>query len=711
MQDLTPTQGKPKLPDMRLKRNTDLLQRVRDRFEAMSKSDQENRDQAMEDLKFTNVPGYQWDSNMKQERGSRPCYEYNKLRVSCKRVINQMRGSRPQGKFRAVENGDKPTADILEGLGRNIWTVSDADTVIDQAAEFQVPAGIGAWRVVTKYANDDSFDQDIYVEGIPNPFTLYWDENSRDPMHRDARDWALTGKVSHDVFKNRYGDKMLQSFSSGNHSYDNETWYDDDSVRIVEYWYYKPEEVTFLLLRLENGATATVRSDQPDFEDVMQSGAVVERERTLKVNKIYMVKASGVGLLTEPELFPGPHFPFIVVHGEWQMIDGRPYWWGMTRFARDAQQSYNVSRTAIAETIAQAPKSFIFATADQAAGNEKRWVEAHKKNLPFMLYTPDPMAPGPPQRIGGADVPVALMQQASMDSEDLKAVTGIFDPSLGMRSNETSGRAIFARQQQGEIATFNFQDNQAKGVQRTYEVILGMIPYVYDTERELRILGADGMETYERINQVVQLDDGSVERVNDITTGKYDVTVDVQPNFQTLRQEAAELYTGLLSQFPDLMGVAGDLIMKSLDLPYAEDIAERMRFLLPPQIQQTLMEGMEDIPPEVQQMMQMLEQQAQALQEQEQALAQAAQEVEEQKRQATEESSRANVDKKDVEIRIERLRRETAEARLRLAEAAQSTLQGDDSTAEIEDLKAAVQSLDMVIATVLRDAGSSQPTQ
>jgi len=205
------------------------------------------------------------------------------------------------------------------------------------------------------------------------------------------------------------------------------------------------------------------------------------------------------------------------------------------------------------------------------------------------------------------------------------------DAQMGREGDEKSGRAIYARQQQGQMATFNFPDNMAKGVRRTYEIILGLIPEVYDTERELRILGTDGAEDYVKVNQVVfDPQEGRSVRVNDMVAGKYDVAITVGPSFSTLRQESAEVYMQLTQGFPQIMGVAGDLIFKSMDLPYADDIAERLKVMLPPQIQQTFDQD-KDVPPEVKQMMQQASQAMAQVQEYGQLVQAAAAELEEEK--------------------------------------------------------------------------------
>jgi len=573
----------------------DLVNLVRRRYTFMVDADDENREDAMDDLKFVHEPGYQWEHSMKQERGLRPCYEFNTLRTTIKRIINDIRAQRPAGKVRAVENGDKAAADLREGLIRNIWNISDGDSVVDYAAEYQVAAGYGAWRVITEYVDDSAFEQDLKVEMITNPFTLWCDPSAKDPQKRDAEDWLYTEKIPYKTYEKRFPNEDKVDFDNLEEFDENHDWQDEESIRIAEYWYKEPHEKELWLL--QTGEVVDSESDEangiaPDL---------IKDTRKVKTNKIMWVVCNGQKILDGPNEWAGSMFPFVVVYGEYVIVDGTPKWCGLTRYAKDAQRSYNVSRTAIIETLAQAPKTQWWATAKQAEGLTAQWAEAHKKNFPFMLYNSDPAAPGTPQRMGGADVPVALVQETMLAREDLKAVTGIFDPSLGAQSNETSGRAIYARQQQGEIATFNFRDNMAKGVKLTYEILMDLIPHIYDTEREMRVLGTDGAEDYVKLNQVVyDKTSGRMVRVNDMAAGKYDVTVTVGPNFATQRQEAAETYGMIAQQFPGLVEVAGDLMFKSMDLPYAEEIAERLQTLLPEPIQKQLAEGNAQLDPAVQ---------------------------------------------------------------------------------------------------------------
>lgn len=634
-----------------------LLETARERFKRCVEADQENRRKAVDDLKFLHVPGEQWDQALKSERGNRPNYEFNKLRVTIKRIVNDIRANRPQAKVRAVEDGDKDTAATLEGLCRNIWSVSDGDSAVDTAAEYSVGAGMGAWRVTTKYSTDDAWDQDIVIESIRNPLSLWCDPSARDNMKRDAEFWFLESKMTKDAYKSKYGDKPAIEWEASEFD-DDEEWgtEDSDAVRICEYWYRKP--VTKTLALLSDGQTV-------DAEETPASALgdrQVTRTRQVQTHQICMAIIAGDKVLEGPTEWAGSKFPFVQIYGEHLFIDGKTHWFGLTRFAKDAQRSYNYSRTLAVEAVALAPQAKYWATPTQAQGHTEMWARAHKENLPFQLFNADPQQPGAPQRMGGADIPAALINEMQIASEDIKAVTGIFDNSLGQKANEASGVAIRARQAQGEIATFNFSDNVARGVRYTHEILVDLIPKIYDSERSIRILGADGAEQYAKVNAINPI---TGEVTNDLSRGKFDVAVTVGPNMGTQRQEAAEVYMGLMQGNPGLFPVVGDLVVKTFDYPYSDEMAERLRLMAPPQIQQMLAQkeqnGGKALDPQAQAAMAQAEQMMQQVQQMSQLVQQAEQELMQMKSDVEGEKAAAEKAKADVQIAIANLKVQEAE--------------------------------------------------
>jgi hypothetical protein len=601
------------------KADKDLLARVRRRAKIMMDADRENRQLAIEDMKFLRVPGYQWDDITKTERGEdRPMYEFNKLNVSVKSVINQMRENRPMGKVRAAEDGDIKTAEILEGGIRNVVANADFDTVTDYAAEYQVGAGMGAWRVTLEYA-EDSFGQVIDIDPLLNPFCLYCDPAAKDLLKRDAEDWWYTDKISKSSFEQRWPKAEVVDLDDVEFDDDGD-WETEDQVRIGEYWYKEPYDKTLLLLSDGSVIDALGKDGQPVTPP---EGVTVVKSRTQRCHKIMMCIASGMAILEGPVEWAGSQHPWVMVYGEYVVIDGKVYWNGITRTGKDAQRAYNYSRTSAIETVALAPQDKPWVTAKQIAGLESKYAEAHKKNYPFYVYNVDPAAPGPPVRQGGPNIPAALVQEMQIASDDIKAVTGIYDASLGAQGNETSGRAINARKAQGEIANFNYQDNMGKGVKRTWEILVDLFPKVFDTEATIRILGADGKESYETVNK---RDPNTGEVINDLSRGRFDTAITVGPSYATRRMEAAEAYTQMAGMDEGLMLSAGDLVYKAMDMPYAQEIAERRQLLLPPPIQQKLTEGKE-LPPEVSAAMAQVQQAQKQVQEHGQLVQAAQQEL------------------------------------------------------------------------------------
>jgi hypothetical protein len=598
-----------------------LLMRVRERSKIMMDADKTNRQLAIEDMRFLRVPGAQWDEITKKERGAdRPMYEFNKLNITAKRVINEMRANRPMGKVRAAEDGDVPTADIMEGITRNIVANADFDTVTDYAAEYQVGAGMGAWRVTLDYV-PGTFEQVIDIDPLINPFCLYADPGCKDLLKRDAEDWWYTDKISKASFKKRWPKAEPVNLDEGSFDDDGD-WEDEDSVRIGEYWYKEPYEAAIQLL---SDGSVIDKFDEDENPITPPEGVSVVKERLEKRNKIMMCIVSGNAILEGPKEWAGDEHPWVMVYGEYIVIEGKVYWNGITRSGKDAQRAYNYSRTTAIETVALAPQDKPWLTPEQISGLEDHYAEAHKKNYPFYLYRTDPKAPGPPVRLGGATVPAALVQEVQIASEDIKAVTGIYDASLGAQSNETSGRAINARQRQGEIATFNYQDNMGKGVKRTWEILVNLIPKVIDTEQVVRILGVDGKEKYETVNK---RDPMTGKIINDLSKGRFDTVITVGPSYATRRMEAAEVYAQMATGDQGLMLSAGDLVYKALDLPYSQEIAERRALLLPPPVQQALTQG-KALPPEVQAALAQVQQAQQEVQQHGQLVQAAEQELKE----------------------------------------------------------------------------------
>jgi Phage P22-like portal protein len=585
-----------------------LLQHARERFKVASEAEESIRRESLEDLRFR--AGEQWPENIKIERqnSGRPCLTINRIPQFLRQVTNEIRQNRPSIQVNPVDDmADPETAEILQGIMRHIEVTSDADVAYDTAAEHAATFGFGYIRVITDYVDERSFDQEIKIERIRNPFSIYFDPECQKTDYSDARYAFVVQDIERDEFKKLYPESELSGMPDL-HSVGDQApgWITGKSVRIAEYWHidYAEQE----LAMLEDGSVMPA--------DQVPEGMQVLRTRTVQVPTVYWCKINGLEVLEKRE-WPGKWIPIIPVLGDEVIVNGDRQLFGVVRFARDPQRMYNYWATAETEMIALAPKAPFIGAAGQFEGFERQWQSANTRNFPYLEYKPIShagVAIGAPQR-QVYEPPIQAISHARMQAnDDLKATTGIYDASLGARSNEQSGRAILARQREGDVANFHYADNLARSIKHLGRIVLDLIPQIYDAPRVMRIIGTEDQERVVQINTPT-LDKG-VERIYDLSVGQYDVTVSVGPSFSTKRQEAVDSMMQLSQAYPPLMQVAGDLLVKNMDWPGAAEIAERLKKLLPPNLQEGE-ENEQQVPPEVQaqmaQMAQQNEQLSQAL--------------------------------------------------------------------------------------------------
>lgn len=593
---------------------------VRKDYDLCTEAEQDIREEAVEDIRFVNVPGAQWEEAQKKKRGKRPCYEFNLLRQHCRQVTGDQRQARPGIKVRAVEDDDADGAELRQGLIRNIEAQSNAERAYDTAFQFAAEGGFGAWRIVTEYSADDAWEQDIRIKEVRDPFAVWFDPNAVEYDRRDARFAFFEQRMPREQFKAQFPDARCLDFESAK---DYGDWFGEESIRVAEYWVKKP--VTKTLCLLSDGRSVDKDEIAPVLDELEAAGVTITREREVKTHKVCMYLVSGAEVLSGPHEWPGKYIPIVPVYGDLLYLEGRDVYSGLVRHAKDAARLNNYYMTAAMESVAKLPKNPYLVTPKmlEGAGIKNVWERAQTEDPLFLPYTPDQQAPGGrPIREPAPEFPAALVNLAGVTNDLLKGVTGIHDASLGARSNETSGKAIMARQREGDTATFSYQDNLARSIRYTGEILLDLLPKVYDTERVIRIIGADGGEKFQKINQSVQdAQTGQEIKVNDLSAGKYDVTVTTGPSFSTQRAEMVELMNTIFQSQPQAFGLFGDLFFKALDAPQAQELAERAKFLLPPPLQQQMAQGKE-LPPEAmlamsqaQEAMQRAEMQLQQLQQ------------------------------------------------------------------------------------------------
>ena len=586
--------------------------------------DSHNRERYAEDIRFARL-GEQWPEAIRaqREREGRPCLTLNRMAAFIRQVVNDARQNKPAIKFHAVGDGaDEWTAKVQDGLVRNIEYSSNADVAYDTAIDNAVSGNVGYFRITTDYAADDVFDQDIRIERIANSLSVVPDAYCFDADSANWNDAFVTEDYSIDAFKAKWPKADTASFEGDRRGDMAAGWMTDDGlVRVAEWW--KRREVPATIVKLSNDMIVPAEKlDDEEFVALLEAQGVTEvarREtRTMKVTQHLM---NGCEILETNE-WAGKYIPIVPVYGDEVIIDGRRHLFSMIHAAKDAQRMSNYWRTISTELVALAPKApWVGPTGSFAS--DPNWATANTQNHPYLEYDPVQEAGGVmPQRQPFAGPPAGALQEALNASDDMKSIMGLYDASLGAQGNEVSGRAILARQREGDTSTFNFTDNLSRGIRHAGRIMADLIPKVYTVARVIRTIQEDGTNRDVAINQPTQRTPEEMQaqqeemvgitRIYDLTNGKYDVTCESGPSYNTRRQEAAMQMTEFMRAVPGAGQVMGDLLAKNLDWPGADEIAERLKLLLPPQAQ-----GQN---PQVAQMQEAMQQLQQALQQAQAAL-------------------------------------------------------------------------------------------
>ena len=566
----------------------DFLKDMREEYDLDFDFDRQNRDEALEDKKFT--AGQQWDPVVLQDRQGLPCLVINSVPQFIAQLVGDWRENKRGVKVLPSEEGDKDLSDVRADLIRSIETQSRADRVYDVAFESAVQCGDGAFRIAVEYAKDDVFDQDIFVRPIEDALSVVWDRLSVDPTGRDARHCFVDDLIPLKDFERKWPEAKPSELSTRVYNQMvNDRWIEAEGVRVTEYW--RLIDRNRMLALFEDGS---VRFVDNNLDELIQKHGNPQRSRVAPCTYAQMHLVTGFDILSGPYEYRLTRLPIIRMSGRVVNLAGTRVRYGIVRFMKDSARLRNFHRSVAAEQLGYAPKAQWIATESAVEGYEDELRKAHLTRDPLIKVSDDAVIGQNIQRLDPPKWQTALHQEAEANVQDMKDVTGIHDASLGIKSNETSGRAINARQREGDIAAITYYDNGNAAVLEAGDVMNQLISQIYDGTRIVRIIGEDEKLKFLKIN------DPNDPRSPDLSVGKYDVALSTGASYSTRRVEAAQAMMDAVQVWPQLLQVAGDLVAKAQDWPGADDLAERLKKTIPQQFLDP--EDRQGPDPEVQQM-------------------------------------------------------------------------------------------------------------
>lgn len=595
------------------------VKEARERFTDCMSAMSENHKRMLEDLRFSNpADPQQWDLGAKRDRGDRPMLVFDQSNQYIAQVVNDARQNKPSMRVRPVDDlADPKVAKTLNGLLYHIQDSSRADIAYDGGIELAARVGLGWLRVLPEVTKADTNEQEIRIKGLPSHNSAVLDDGSIEPDGKDAMDGFVITSMSKGAFSKQWKGAATQSFDEGG-------WF-GEQVRVCEYFKVVEKQESYLTIQMPDGTQSDVTEDEywELTKATGQSNIPYVKQWTETIRSVTWTKLSGAEELEKTD-FPASHVPIIPIYGNVMWIEGKRYVCGMVRKGMDAQKAYNYARSTEIELTALQPQAPWLITAGAVEGHEDQWSNANSSRDGYLTWNnidADGLPLPEPKRLMPPQFPAAFAQQSAIARDDLQAAFGMYKSNLGAPSNAVSGRAKMQDQREGDTANFHFLDNMNRSIRHLGSIVLEMIPKIYDTKRVARILGQDGTPSQVIIDpnapQAYQQDQQGRITINP-DVGSYDVTVSTGPAYATLRQEAAEQMTALFQSNPQTFPLLGALWMKHQDWPFAEEAAEILKTMQPPQVQAI---GKSDNPElaaaqaQLQQMHQQLQQVTQAAQQ------------------------------------------------------------------------------------------------
>ena len=517
---------------------------------------------------------------------------------------------------------------------------SNADQAFDTGIDCAVSGGFGFMRVDIEYAHEQAFEMEAVVRRIMDPLTVHWDVTTESFSAEDWKYGFISSLYPEGEFKQMYPDAEPVDFAGGSQEDIYNVWRSTEhGVRVAEYFCKEEEEHELWLIKGFNFQrpdgevidTKAIRKDHlpglarqwaesmriPVPDDLDDEGLIAHffemrgltatQSRTVQGTKVVKRIITGKEIIEESE-WPGDNIPIIPVWGEEVVSRGLRYFRSMITDARDSQVMYNFWRSAETEIVAMQPKNpWVVEEGAIPADSEKDWEDSNKRSIAYLTYKKgykSPVRAQPPMISSGA------LQNSLHASDDMKAIIGIYDPSLGARSNETSGRAILARQRESDVSNYHFVDNLSRSITYLGKILLEIIPNIYSARQVVRTVGEDAKESVAHLmleGQGVQLPDmpGQYDvaglktdengnfifdktkppnRLFDLNVGKYDVTVKAGPSYASKREETRETLIEIMRQVPGSAPLLGDILLQHLDFEGAEEVAERLKQFVATQI-------------------------------------------------------------------------------------------------------------------------------
>lgn len=534
------------------------LQTILSRFDRDWAASDEARTEAVNDLFFSRVS--QWDDWLSEYTTLQYRGQFDVVRPVVRKLVAEMRQNPVDVMFKPKDGSDPNSADILMGMYRTDMRHNTAKISVNVAVREQIEAGVGAWRLVTDYEDQQPTSNNQVIRRIPIHEAcshVVWDANAKQMDKSDAKHCTIISALSKDgweAFAEEYGvdSENLPDFQSPSSNWIF-PWSTNDVYYIAEHYEVEEKKELVFIYRdpLTGDPVSYFKRDIADvIDDLADKGMEKIGERKVKRRRVYKTLLTQSGILKNRELIAGEHIPIVPVFGEWSFVGDKEVYEGVVRLTKDGQRLRNMIMSFNADIVARTPKKKPFFFPEQIAGYEHMY--NGNDDYPYYLInrTDENNGDLPVQPLGYYENPEVPQANAYMLEAATAAVKEVAD--VGVDAAAAGGQVAFDTVNQlnmrSDLETFVFMDNLATAMRRDGEIYAAMVNDIYDVPRTISMTLEDGSEKdVELMTQVIDFQSGEAVTLNDIR-GRYETYTDTGPSFQSMKQQNRGEILDLLSK-------------------------------------------------------------------------------------------------------------------------------------------------------------------
>lgn len=557
------------------------IQQLQDFQEA----DRDMRDLMREQDAFVLEKDGQWEENIAKtmDAAKRPRYTFDQTTPAIEFIAGEIEDMDFAVNVKPIGDGaDRDLADLREGMIRAIENMSDASDIYRNAGRRILRRGFDAWMVKNTHYDEMSFEQDLQVVKIPNAINRVWtDPTSTEEDNSDAKCTYVLHSMSPAKYKKYFPKGKAVSIDDTDYQ-NHDSDYEAEVIVIACKYYQK--EVKKRIVQMTNGAVYEVDDKFMMLADELAAQSItIARQKEAMTTKFCYRYMDGSGWLTEEKETPFKTNPIVTVYGNFELTGptSKRICSGITMKMMDYNRVLNYAKSREIEEGALAPRKKLVMTKKHAEGNVKQLQSMNTSSDPVLFVNPDPEAGFAPYETAGPQVNPHLNAVSNDMAMGLLVTAGVNNAMNGDFASRMSEDALRMQIDRGIATTRKWVNALARGIRRTGQLLNEAIPVVYDTKRMFNILNIDGTEEEVILNdEMYDQQTQQMVKLNNLAQGRYQVFCNAGQAYGNRLEAARDALVELAKVDPTFVQLAGDIMAKSIDAPYMDEIAKRKRAIM-----------------------------------------------------------------------------------------------------------------------------------